>query len=71
MVIGSVPAAKLFPGKNPIGETVRVGSNEFEVIGVQAHKGSSNGEKLDNRMYVPLPIVLVLLGIGILFLQSR
>ena len=62
MVIGSVPAAKLFPGKNPIGETVRVGSNEFEVIGVQAHKGSSNGEKLDNRMYVPLPIVLVLLG---------
>ena len=63
IVLGTVPAAKLFPGTSPIGETVRVGSHEFEVIGLQARKGSSGGESLDNRVYVPLPYVLrVLLG---------
>lgn len=63
MVLGTVPAAKLFPGTSPIGETVRVGGHEFEVIGLQARKGSSGGESLDNRVYVPLPYVLrVLLG---------
>lgn len=63
MVLGTVPAAKLFPGRSPIGETVRVGSHEFEVIGVQARKGTGGGESLDNRIYVPLPVVLrVLLG---------
>ena len=63
IVLGTVPAAKLFPDRSPIGETVRVGSHEFEVIGVQARKGKLGGESLDNRVYVPLPIVLrVLLG---------
>ena len=63
IVLGTVPAAKLFPGRNPIGETVRVGSHEFEVIGVQARKGKLGGENLDNRVYVPLPVVLrVLIG---------
>ena len=63
MVLGIVPAAKLFPGRSPIGETVRVGSHEFEVIGLQARKGTGGGESLDNRIYVPLPYVLrVLLG---------
>ena len=63
VVLGTVPAAKLFPGRNPIGETVRVGSHEFEVIGVQVRKGKSGGENLDNRLFVPLPVVLrVLLG---------
>ncbi len=63
MVLGTVAAAKLFPGKSPIGETVRFGSHEFEVIGVQARRGKLGGDNLDNRLYVPLPVVLrVLLG---------
>lgn len=63
MLLGQVPAGKLFPGENPIGKTVRVGSHEFEVIGVQVRKGKLSGESLDNRIFVPLPLVLrVLLG---------
>ncbi len=63
IVLGTVPAAKLFPGRNPIGQTVRVGSHEFEVVGIQARKGKLGGESLDNRVFVPLPVVLrVLLG---------
>lgn len=63
MVLGIIPAAKLFPGRSPIGETVRVGSQEFEVIGVQERKGKLGGDNLDNRIFVLLPVVLrVLLG---------
>ena len=58
IVLGTVPAARLFPGQSPIGRTVRVGRHEFEVIGVQARKGKLAGESLDNRVFVPLPVVL-------------
>jgi putative ABC transport system permease protein len=65
MMLGVIPAARLFPGQDPIGKTVRVGSHEFEVIGIQDRKGKLAGESLDNRVYVPLPLVLrVLLGGG-------
>lgn len=65
MMLGVIPAARLFPGQDPMGKTVRVGSHEFEVIGIQDRKGKLAGESLDNRVYVPLPLVLrVLLGGG-------
>ena len=63
IVLGLVPRAKLFPGENPIGKTVRVGNQEFEVIGVQERRGQLGDENLDNRSFIPLPIVTrVLLG---------
>jgi putative ABC transport system permease protein len=63
IMLGLVPARALFPGQNPIGKTVRVGSHEFEVIGTQTHRGKLADENLDNRIFVPLPLVLgVLLG---------
>jgi putative ABC transport system permease protein len=63
MVLGRIPAANLFPGTDPTGRTIRVGSHEFQVIGVQARKGKLGGDNLDNRIFVPLPLVLrVLLG---------
>lgn len=65
MMLGVIPAARLFPGQDPIGKTVRVGSHEFEVIGIQDRKGKLAGESLDNRVYIPLPLVVrVLLGGG-------
>jgi putative ABC transport system permease protein len=63
MVLGLIPRQKLFPGEDPLGMTVRVGSHEFEVVGVQARKAKFGGENLDNRIFVPLPLVTgVLLG---------
>jgi putative ABC transport system permease protein len=63
MVVGVDAAARLFPGENPLGKTVRVGSQEFEIVGVQARRGVLADENLDNRIFVPLPIVTrVLLG---------
>jgi putative ABC transport system permease protein len=57
VVLGLVPRAILFPGENPIGQIVRVGNHEFEVVGVQERRGSLADENLDNRIFVPLPIV--------------
>jgi putative ABC transport system permease protein len=63
MVLGLDAQAKLFPNGPAIGQTVRVGSHEFEVIGTQTRKGKLADENLDNRVFVPLPLVLrVLLG---------
>jgi putative ABC transport system permease protein len=65
MVVGLVAGARLFPGENPIGKTVRVGSHEFEVIGVQTRRGKLDTENQDNRLFIPLPILTrVLLGGG-------
>jgi len=62
-VIGLRPRAKLFPGVDPIGKTIRVGNHEFEIVGVQERKGRLADENIDNRVFVPLPIVTqVLLG---------
>ena len=63
VVLGLVAADRLFPGKDPIGKTIRVGSSELEVIGLQARRGKLADENLDNRIFVPLPVVTrVLLG---------
>lgn len=63
MVLGLIPRQRLFPGADPIGKTVRVGGHEFEVVGVQSRKAKLGGENLDDRVFVPLPIVTrVLLG---------
>jgi putative ABC transport system permease protein len=56
--LGQVARSRLFPGENPIGKTLRVGDNEFEVIGVQDRKGKLADENLDNRIYIPLPVML-------------
>ena len=65
MVLGLVSAEKLFPGQDSIGQTVRVGNQEFEVVGVQSRRGKLADENLDNRIFVPLPLVTgVLLGGG-------
>lgn len=63
IVLGLVASENLFPGENPIGKTVRVGSREFEVVGTQARRGKLADENLDNRIFIPLPILTgVLLG---------
>ena len=64
-VIGLDLAARLFPGQNPLGRTVRIGTTEVEVVGVQNRRGHLADENLDNRIFVPLPIVTrVILGGG-------
>jgi putative ABC transport system permease protein len=63
MVVGLDAQDRLFPGESALGQTVRVGNREFEVVGVQARRGSLADENLDNRIFIPLPILTrVMLG---------
>jgi putative ABC transport system permease protein len=54
-VIGADIAEALFPGRQALGQTVRLAGRGFRVIGVQARQGSAGGVSLDRYIYVPLP----------------
>ena len=63
MMLGPTARARLFPGQNPIGKAVRVGTHEFEVVGVLERRGALGGNNLDNQVLIPLPLATsVLLG---------
>ncbi|MBM2839535.1 MAG: transporter efflux protein [Bacteroidetes bacterium] len=54
-VIGKVVADRLFPPSvNPVGESIRIDGNTYEVIGTYASKGDALGGNNDN--FVTLPI---------------
>jgi putative ABC transport system permease protein len=61
-VIGSEIASKLFPGLDPLGRTVKVGTDNYRVIGVAKEKGKILGFSQDN--YVRIPITTFLKNYG-------
>ncbi|HTX71706.1 MAG TPA: ABC transporter permease, partial [Rectinemataceae bacterium] len=59
VVLGSTVASKLFPGQDPIGQYLRIGTTPFTVIGVLASKGSNAmGVDQDDVAMVPLQTAL-------------
>ena len=54
-VLGQSVVKNLFDGRNPIGETVRIGKVSFEVIGVMESKGVDlNGFDQDDQIFIPI-----------------
>ncbi len=54
-VLGSTVASELFPGEDPVGRSVRIGSTPFTIIGVLSSKGSTGtGTDQDDVVMVPL-----------------
>lgn len=53
-VIGSRLQEELFPGRNPLGEGLRLGEERFRVIGVMSPRGTSLGTDLDEVVHVPV-----------------
>jgi len=60
VALGSNIATALFPGSDPIGKTVRLNGNAFQVIGVMETKGGNGFGSRDNQVYVPITVVLTL-----------
>jgi putative ABC transport system permease protein len=56
IVLGPIPAHKLFPGVSAVGRTVRMLDRIFTVVGVYARRGAFGGENLDNNAFVPLVV---------------
>jgi len=53
-VIGSVIIENLFQGLDPLGKTIRISGQSFEVIGVLETKGQSGFQNPDDQILVPL-----------------
>jgi len=62
-LIGDTLVQRLFLGMDPIGKSIRVGNDEFLVIGVMEKVGSVLGQDQDNFVIVPLPVFLSIQGI--------
>jgi len=62
-LIGDTLVQRLFPGMDPIGKNIRVGNEEFLVIGIMEKIGSVLGQDQDNFVIIPLPVFLRLQGI--------
>src|SRR5712692_3824195 len=61
-LIGDTLVQQLFLGMDPIGKSIRVGNDEFMVIGVMEKIGSVLGQDQDNFITVPLPVFLRIQG---------
>jgi putative ABC transport system permease protein len=65
LVIGPTVAENLFPGQDPVGQSVQVNGTSFQVIGVTAPKGSNGVQDQDDVALAPLTAVRdVLTGYG-------
>ncbi|MGH9801384.1 MAG: ABC transporter permease [Blastocatellia bacterium] len=53
-VIGGEVKEKLFPGRNAIGQTLKINNSPMTVIGVEEMRGPFMGESIDNHVYIPL-----------------
>lgn len=53
-VLGATLAERLFDQQSPLGQTIRIRGESFEVIGVLDQKGSSLGLDYDDAVLVPL-----------------
>jgi putative ABC transport system permease protein len=61
-VIGNTLVQRLFLGVDPIGRNIRVGNDEFMVIGIMEKIGSVLGQDQDSFVTVPLPVFLSIQG---------
>ncbi|MBX3181092.1 MAG: ABC transporter permease [Polyangiaceae bacterium] len=54
VLIGQTAIEKLFPGRDPVGEYIRIGKHPFRVIGTLKPKGQSPFEDQDDRILMPI-----------------
>jgi putative ABC transport system permease protein len=53
-VVGMDLVDALFPGRNPVGESIRIAGRRFEVVGFQGRLGQAGGASLDRYVWIPL-----------------
>jgi putative ABC transport system permease protein len=56
-VIGPTVVSNLFPGQDPVGQTIQVGGVQYQVIGVTASKGSNGIQDQDDIVMAPITAV--------------
>ena len=66
-VLGQTSARELFPGRDPVGEVVRVGDWRMRVVGVLAPRGQQLGVDMDDVAIVPVGTAMKMLNRSSLF----
>lgn len=61
-IIGADVAENLFPGLDPIGRWIKIGNQNFEVIGLGKRKGKLLGFSQDNYAWIPITTFLKIYG---------
>ncbi len=56
-VLGYDVAQELFGGQSAVGQSVKIGSTKFTVVGVMAEKGIVGTTDYDGRVYIPITVV--------------
>jgi len=62
MVIGADVAEQLFPGRSPLGQSVRLDNRPYRVVGVLAKKGQILGQSMDLIAIIPFNTCLQVYG---------
>jgi putative ABC transport system permease protein len=55
-VIGVDVKEKFFPGKNPVGQTIKLRGIPLTILGVEEKRGSFFGDSQDRHMYIPITL---------------
>jgi putative ABC transport system permease protein len=63
-VLGSDPAERLFPDRDPLGRFVTIGGVRFRVIGVLSRVGTTLGVDRNQETFVPVTAAQRLLGVS-------
>ncbi len=66
-VIGARVASELFPGRSPIGESMRLGDRRFRVIGVLSNEGRTIGVDSQDLVVIPVSSAMALFNRDSLF----
>ena len=61
-MIGADVAEKLFANTDPLGKTIAVDGEEFQVVGVAKKIGNTFGQSQDNFVYIPIETWLKMYG---------
>lgn len=59
-VLGAKTRDELFPGRNALGQHIRIGQERFRVIGIMEAKGQILGFDMDDMVYIPVARALSL-----------
>jgi putative ABC transport system permease protein len=62
-LIGDTLVRELFTGMDPLGKSIRIGNDEFMIVGAMEKIGSVLGQDQDNFVMIPLPVFLRSQGI--------
>ncbi len=66
-VIGAKVAAELFPGRNAVGDSLRLGDRRFRVVGVLSNEGRMVGIDSQETIIIPVSAALALFNSESLF----